>query len=109
MGNSSEGNPAGDNLLGGNLPRVQFLGLYFPGGRYYTGGNTLGRNHQGDNLLEENFSRGQFSERQSSRNCWGAIHYRETNPGGSLLRSNLLEGGQFFSGCNSLCTLFPLT
>ena len=31
MGNSSEGNPAGDNLLGGNLPRVHFLGLYFPG------------------------------------------------------------------------------
>ena len=53
MGNSSEGNPAGGNLLGGNLARVNFLGFYFPGGegRYYTGGNNLGRNRQGDNFL----------------------------------------------------------
>ena len=104
MGNSPEDNPIGDNLLGGNLPTGNFLGLYFLGGRYYTGGNTLG-----EKSPRRQFTGGQFSRgRQSSRNSWGAVLYKETNPGGSLLRGNLLEAGQIFSGCNSLCTLFLL-
>ena len=99
--------------MGSNLPTGNFLGLYFSGGGIILGVILCGRIHQGDNLLgdnlvEGNFSRGQFSGRQSSRNCWGAILYRESNPGGSLLRGNLLEAGQIFSGFNSLCTLFLL-
>ena len=31
VGNSPEGNPTGGNFLGRNLPRINFLGLYFPG------------------------------------------------------------------------------
>ena len=73
MGNSPEGNPTGRNLLDGNLPTGNFLGLYFSGGNIIPGVILCRRNHQGDNLLgdnlvEANFSRGQFSGRQSSRN-----------------------------------------
>ena len=94
-----------------------FWAFIFYGGSIIPGVILCRRNHQGDNLLgdnlvEANFSRGQFSGRQSSRIFFffggGAILYRETNPEGSLLRGNLLEAGQIFSGCDSLFTLFLL-
>ena len=116
VGNSPEGNPTGGNLLDGNLPTGNFLGLYFSGGKYYTGGNTLQEKSSRRQFTGGQFSRGELLQRAI---LWeavfkkfffggGAILYRETNPEGSLLRGNLLEAGQIFSGCNSLFTLFLL-
>ena len=114
MRNSPEDNPIGDNLLGGNLPTGNFLELYFLGWRYYTGGNTLGEKSSRRQFTGGQFSRGELFQRAIlwqavfKKFLGAAILYRETNPGGSLLRGNLLEAGQIFSGCNSLCTLFLL-
>ena len=64
MGNSPVDNPIGDNLLGGNLPTDNFLGLYFlGGGGYYTGGNTLGEKSSRRQFTGEQFSRGELFQR----------------------------------------------
>ena len=117
MGNSPEGNPTGGNLLDGNLPTGNFLGLYFSGGKYYTGGNTLQEKSSRRQFTGGQFSRGELLQRAI---LWEAVFknffffggggnsLQETNPEGSLLRGNLLEAGQIFSGCNSLFTLFLL-
>ena len=63
MGNSPEDNPTGGNLLGVNLPTGNFLGLYFLGEKYHTGGNTLREKSSRRQFTGGQFSRGKLFQR----------------------------------------------
>ena len=90
VGNSPEGNPIGGNFLGGNLPTGKFLGLYFLGGRYYTGGNTLGEKSSRRQSTGGQFSRGEHFQRAI---LWEAVFKKLL--GGQFSTEKLTQGAVY--------------